>query len=357
MIGAEHPAAVAWRKLAGSEARPDEIVAFERRWKKRRARPVYRLQRRTEPAFDVVAKPCRSDEALRTAVIYRHLLPYVPIRCPHLLGIVPGDADDRSWLFFEWVEAMEYEPADRAHRRLAGRWLATLHTTAAEVCGGTRIARLDYLYDLDSPGLREHLSTIAALLDDALTGGAFSDDDARLLRSLDEGRAALERHWSALEDFTRSVPRTLVHGDFCVSNMLVSHEDRLVVFDWQRSGWASPAFDLTRFLGSWADPDLEAYLDVTGRHWPGFDAGTVRRLAYVGEILRWVEAVRWDVAQLGGEWTEGPLSRLRVYQRWMRDILEAAPWTDDAPLGGSGWRSAVPYERPARLAPGAPVHA
>jgi hypothetical protein len=130
----------------------------------------------------------------------------------------------------------------------------------------------------------------------------------------------------------------------------------LVVFDWQRSGWASPAFDLTRFLGSWVSPDLDAYLEIAGREWRELDQTAVLRLAYVGEILRWVEALRWELERLEQGRFEETVSLLEIYEAWMDDIRSVAPWADRGSFGERPWRSVVPYGRPPRLAPGAPVH-
>ena len=354
-----HPAAIAWRRLAGSSMSPDRISTFERRWKRKTARPVYRL-RSENPTFDVIAKPCKPDEANRTTVIYRDLLQHLPIRYPRLLGDVKDEKDDRVWLFLELVEGTEYRPSMAEHRRLAGTWLATLHTTSSHCGSSAALAGFDYLYDIESRSIAEHLDTADALLPEVADNPALGSKDRLVLQSLALQCMALRQHWSALTAFSHATPRTLVHGDFCVSNILVQPRDdagALVVFDWQRSGWASPAFDLTRFLGSWADPDIEAYLTVARRSWPGLDAATIRRLAYVGEILRWIEALRWEVDRLRYDWIDEPMGRLRVYERWMNDIQVAAPWHANDALENGVWHSVVPYERPRRLPQGAPVHA
>jgi thiamine kinase-like enzyme len=364
----------AWEQLAGTAADPDEVVELERTWKKHKARPVYRLSRQGAPAFRVIAKPCRRDEADRTRVIYRDILSRLPFRVPDLLGFVPCGRSDRVWLFLEDIEGAEYQPERAEHRRLSGTWLAKLHVEASRLPTPAVAAR-PYLYDISSAGIREHLESSRSLLEEARSARLDREHQGRsVLESLSRQCAQLDEDWEALRELCANVPRTLVHGDFCVSNMLVvdsavdpsqtepsgleGHREapELVVFDWQRSGWAVPAFDLTRFLGSWADPDLRAYLEVVGREWPQLDARTVFRLAYVGEIFRWIEALRWGLERLrdvpGRESTE----LLAIYEAWMSDIRAVAPWDDSHSSRRPPWRSAVPYGRPRRLAPGASVH-
>jgi aminoglycoside phosphotransferase (APT) family kinase protein len=288
------------------------------------------------------------------------------------------DGTDRVWLFVEAVEGSEYRPELAAHRRLAGTWLATLHVEASRLRTPALAAR-PYLYDVASAGIHRHLERAGTLLDEALaTRPRGATHGRRLLASLSRHCELLRDHWEALRALAGTVSPTLVHGDYCVSNLLIveagagsdgSSRPRgrpvasagqpglgMVVFDWQRSGWAAPAFDLTRFLGSWVAPDLEAYLDIAGREWRELDKTTVLRLAYVGEILRWIEAVRWELERLEHRCLEDTVSLLEIYEAWMDDIRSVAPWTDEGLLADRPWRSVVPYGRPSRLAPGAPVH-
>jgi hypothetical protein len=356
---ADHPAVLAWQTMAGGSSVPEEVQPVQRAWKKKAARVVYRLKGVIGSGATVIAKPCTVDEAARTALIYREILPYVPVRCPQMLGSVDGERSNEAWLFLEEVAGEEYRPSRPEHRRLSGAWLAILHTAASEAGATPRLAESDYLYDTSSARIAAYLRTARDVLLEVRSNPAMERHDLGVLRSIATQCDDVEGHWPELGSFCLTFPSTLVHGDFCVSNMLVHEEgghESLVVFDWQRAGWASPAFDLTRFLGSWVDPDMRSYLSIVRRHWPAMDVRAVRRLAYVGEILRWIEAIRWEVERLRYDWVVEPMSRMRIYERWMDDNRRAAPWHDSPPLEEGEWRSVVPYSRPMGLPRGAPVH-
>src|SRR5262245_18276404 len=90
----------------------------------------------------------------------------------------------------------------------------------------------------------------------------LSSADAGLLRSVAAQYEVIEGHWKELEHEFDRWPGALVHGDFVVKNLRVTHGDQgpeLRVFDWEMAGWGVPATDLAQCLGKSVSPDLSAY--------------------------------------------------------------------------------------------------
>ena len=159
--------------------------------------------------------------------------------------------------------------------------------------------------------------------------------DLGVLESIRNQLEELDVNWQEMNAYCLTFPRTLVHGDLLCQNMRIRSNGQVsvaVLFDWERSGWGIPALDLTRFLGSRLNPDLRAYLSVLQSYQISMDAKGIRRLAYVGEIFRWLDAVRWETENLQWEWIDGPMHRMRIYKQWMDDISRAAPWIDNPAL-------------------------
>ena len=78
-----------------------------------------------------------------------------------------------------------------------------------------------------------------------------------LLTQIGRQCSIVSEKWGQLDDFCKTVPRTLIHGSFEANNMkIVEFEGHrsIILFDWERAGWGVPALDLTTFLGSPVDP-------------------------------------------------------------------------------------------------------
>jgi ATP-binding cassette, subfamily B, bacterial len=123
-----HPAARAWRSLGG--APPAHITVLKS--KRFRKRGVYRLERAGPEGAPVIAKICKRKTAEVESTIYEELLPHLPMPSLGYYGTVPEGDSQHCWLFLADAGTERYSPIDPEHRRLAGRWLATVHLHATE---------------------------------------------------------------------------------------------------------------------------------------------------------------------------------------------------------------------------------
>ena len=334
-----HPAVVAWQRFSGASSTPD-VERIRKGWKKRHARPVYRLSGIRAVAFPIIAKHCRPDEAARTVAIYEGVLADTALSHPELVGSLE-DGKNSTWLFVEEVRGEAYRSSVAAHRRLAAHWLATMHSVASR-SDSRQLDSFGYLYDFGPGRIFDFLAVIRCTLSEVLSNPVLAPEDLDLLDLASSQAETLERNWPALAALCDTVPRTLVHGDFCGANIrirVVDGRPSLAVFDWEKAGWATPVLDLSMFLSRRVAPDTATYLDVIRPVWPGADLLTLRRLAYVGEVFRWIDAMRWEVERLRYEWVEGPLSRVAAYARRMDQICRAAPWRHNPALADGEWRT------------------
>lgn len=297
------------------------------------ARSVYRLGLR-EPCKAVIAKRCPQEDAERELLMYREYLPSAGIDGPCGYGVIPEDGGTTGWLLMEEIVGESYDPGCSEHRRIAASWLATLHTQFydCDPAPGLRAgAALRY-----RPSLEKCLEVLPRLLSGPCAAGTAHQLTLRMLDFCQR----LAQQWHSIDSFCINMPQTVVHGDFKEDNMKVIRDGdsvRLVVFDWGQAGWGAPALDAAKFLGYSVAPEFDSYLGEVKNHWPEIDRASWLRLAYIGEVFRWLDTVRWHVKDFAYGRTERALSRMSVYAGWMDEIMAARPWANSGSIFDNGW--------------------
>jgi hypothetical protein len=313
-----HAAAVAWRAV-GAGGRPHEIRILKERSKGLRKSAVYWLAGAGPQRQHIIAKLVQRAIALHEAHVYRRVLAPLRIATPQLHGIVEHD-ERFTWLFLDDVQGEPYDPLTDAHRRAAGRWLATLHLAAV---GPTDPVLPDRGLESSIVSLRTGARAIDRI------GGQpelSADEHASLLRARRALQVAEDR-WPEIQALGAPLPITVVHGDFVRKNLRVvgsPGEASLVAFDWERSGRGSAALDLAQLEESQrfsANPCLEAY----SRHLRagGLDVPVpvVERAATVGTILRCLAGIEWTATSMSPQWLHDPTVDLDVYGVWLERSL------------------------------------
>jgi hypothetical protein len=233
-----HPAVQAWLALDPENPLPSSI---ERVRSKNRGSAVYRL---SGVAFDnasIIAKRAPIDGHATEETVYRHVLAHLPVPAPRFYGTVQTAGADHAWLFVEDVGGQDCDPRDPRHRVAAAEWLACFHTGASHLDVAHRLQRRDPGYYLD------HLRSACAAISPSLGHRPLTAQDDDILASLLHRCESFEAHWHEIEDFFAGIPRTVVHGDFCQTNVCMracGADVRLCPFDWEDSGWGVPAADL-----------------------------------------------------------------------------------------------------------------
>jgi hypothetical protein len=200
-----------------------------------------------------LAKPRFLHEPSRELRVYAELLAGIggPPRC---FGATVEPGAGRHWLFVEWVEGRElYQVGERGLWEEAAAWLARFHAEMA-------------------PELDRRRGEAPLLEHDAAFYRRWMER-ARELRGEGEGgterRRALawlgERHEAVVEALA-ALPRTVVHGEFYASNVLVAEEGgsvRVAPVDWELAAIGPGLGDLAALVaGEWSEGDRAAIVSA-----------------------------------------------------------------------------------------------
>jgi aminoglycoside phosphotransferase (APT) family kinase protein len=232
-----------------------------------------------------VAKPRFLHDPEREPAVYAKLLPQAPPGPPRSFGALaePG----RHWLFVERVEGRElFQVGERELWEEAARWLARFHVAMA-------------------PELDRHLEEGRLIDHDASFYRHWIERAAEFATERDDGSADTvawlrERHEQVVEALL-ALPRTVIHGEFYASNVLVASssdsvptpvgkksDTRVAPVDWELAAAGPGLSDLAALVGGWPDIDREALVAAYAAE-PGVGAFTPRDL----EFARLQVAIQW----------------------------------------------------------------
>ncbi len=269
----------------------------------------------------IVAKRLGRGLASEERVVYERVLPRLPISVPGFLGALDEAGASHAWIFLEDLGPANYRPSEPRHRRLAARWLASLHGTTAgmEIDGP--------LPDLGPPHRRARLGSGRDLLAAHTHDPRFDEPVRAMITDLIAALNTLEERWKTVEEIAALAPRVLLHGDFVRKNLRLRSSpesgERLVAFDWGETGWGPPAFDLAQGVGFSADPDLEVYRRGLGDAGIEIPAEDLSAQAWLGTVFRAVTGTSWAAESLATDWYEDAVRDLGVYRDVLRDRLSA----------------------------------
>jgi ATP-binding cassette, subfamily B, bacterial len=326
-----HPAVQAWCRLGPDRPVPDRIAPTKSKPYKRET-PVYRLEGAGPDATAVIAKACRSADAVVERTVYERYLPRLEVPTARYYGCVEGPDDGLTWLFLGELLGEEYSNLLPQHRGYAARWLGALHA------GAQAVGPQDGLPE-GGPGrylehLRQARQHICAHIDNPVLG----TDDRKFLATLLSLFDELEEHWDRLVEACAGMPRTLVHGDFSAKNVRVqaaAPTPGVVAFDWEDAGWGVPAADLAQLALTSSristSPDLETYLAAVRERWPACQRVDIERVANCGSVFRSLAALRWDSHHLAHEWAQWFIRSLQLYDAELAHALGRLDWRRPVP--------------------------
>jgi Phosphotransferase enzyme family len=173
---------------------------------------------------------------LREINVYRHLHPLLNMGTAQLYGDVVEPGTGRYWLFLENIASPElYQFGDIEVWMEAAMWLARFHASHASDPESARSV---------VPQLLEHdVSYYQTWLRRAFSfrGGALGP---------------VERCYNDAITYLLSLPRTLIHGEFYPSNILVQKRGtntRICPIDWEMAAVASGILDVAALAsGNWS---------------------------------------------------------------------------------------------------------
>jgi hypothetical protein len=307
-----HPAFLAWKRVHPRTRRPTSIEILK---PERRKSTVYRLHGIGASGKPVVTKRRHEGYLEMEHRLYAEVFPELALRTLGVYGFIES-YDDYSWLFLEDAGETYYSPNVREHQLLAVDWLAALHTTATFPIPWLRRTGSAYQFDVLKSAQREVRQSLGHR---ALTPSNIETLDS-ILRSLHTA----EERWIELDTASADAPESLVHGDFVPKNVRIWDQGggrlELVAFDWETSGWATPATDLALLPRERAP--LRAYHTRVREAgwslgWPG-----LVRLQALGDLFRLINCVHWEARSFQHDWIEGAVTRMELYELWLKAALE-----------------------------------
>jgi thiamine kinase-like enzyme len=232
---------------------------------------------RLDPAAQL-AKPRFLHDPEREPAVYRALLPQAPAGPPEFFGSALDG--DRGWLFVEWVEGRElFQVGERKLWEEAARWLARFHV--ALVPERERLRREARLLDHDAAFHRRWIERARE----------FAADPKQV-------EWLAPRHEQVVEALLAQ-PRTVLHGEFYASNVLVASdfdptpvgrrsEARIAPVDWELAATGTGLSDLAALVSGWPDEERAAIAAAYAAE-PGVPAFDPRDL----DLARLAVAVQW----------------------------------------------------------------
>ncbi len=252
-----------------------------------------------------LAKPQFLHDARREPAVYASVLAPA-LGAPRYYGSFAEPAKDRHWLFVEWVDGRElYQVGELELWKAAARWLASAHLALAPDLD--RHVEVGHLLEYDE---RYYWRWVERAREFAAAPGR----PAALAGSLEW----LASRYGAVVESLLELPKTMIHGEFYASNVLVEGEvpaPRVAPVDWELAASGPGLVDLAALVsGGWGDGDREAIVDAY-RGVPGVPRFSARQLDFARLHL----AVQWlGWAPVGWQPPEGQR------QDWLGEAMELA---------------------------------
>jgi Ser/Thr protein kinase RdoA (MazF antagonist) len=249
-----------------------------------------------------LAKPEFLHDPRREPAVYATLLAPAALGAPRFYGSLAEPEAGRHWLFVEWVAGRElYQVGERELWEAAAAWLGTMHRRLAEQLDRSKELRL---LDYDRAYYRRWIDRARAF------AGAPGQSSSRR-RSVEW----LAPRYEAASEELLALPRTVIHGEFYASNVLVAGDPadpRVAPVDWELAATAPGAIDLAALVsGGWSKEDrgaiAAAYRTTAGPFSPSPRELDLARLHLAVQWLGWAEP----------SWTPPPEQR----QDWLGEAL------------------------------------
>lgn len=252
-----------------------------------------------------LAKPRFLHDPLREPAVYSTVLAPRSLGPRYYGSAIDPDAE-RYWLFVERVEGRElYQVGELEIWQAVAGWLGEMHSIlSADVEGDARRARL---IDYDEAYYRRWIERAGEFA--AMPGqpGSRAEGIARIA----------ERYDRAVEGLLE-LPRTVIHGEFYASNVLVVDEaagPRVCPVDWELAAVGPGLVDLAALVsGGWGEGEREAIVAAYRAGGKAFDFSSAQL-----DLARLHLAIQW-LGWAPPSWTPPEGQR----QDWLGEALALA---------------------------------
>lgn len=254
--------------------------------------------KRVRPEF--LYSPAREIE------VYRKMLSPAWQGTAHCFGAVVSPKAGRHWLFLERVDGpLLWQVGDLAKWEAAARWLAAFHARFH----GRKLPGSKRLHDYDEEFFAIWINRAEEFLKKRRVTGL-------------KNFSKLAKRYHKVIDRLSVLPRSLIHGEFYPSNILVreaSETHRICPVDWEMAGVGPSALDLAALTaGEWREADMLRFIGAYREELP-------RRLALSqAELLEAVQAcqLHLSVQMLG--WAEDWTPPEQHAKNWLNTALRLA---------------------------------
>ncbi|MGQ0762593.1 MAG: aminoglycoside phosphotransferase family protein [Acidobacteriota bacterium] len=254
------------------------------------------------------AKPQLIRNPRREIEVYRQILSDAKLGTPILYGARTDDHNQEYWLFIEDVPGLElYQIGDISAWQEAARWLARMHV---EFAG--RVSQLE-----NNPTLLKRDGHFYRTWIRRAEEFAQSDP----LQARNEIQRLLSGFESVVERITR-LSRTLIHGEFYASNILVEQASdgvRVCPVDWEMAGVGPGLMDLAALMsGNWTDNERREIARAYHQTMTGSDV----RLLTESEFWTALDYCRLALAIQWLGWSRSWTPPLEHQHDWRTEALE-----------------------------------
>jgi hypothetical protein len=236
----------------------------------------------------LAAKPGFLADPMREIEVYRDLLAPERLGTPMFIGALVDAAADRFRLVIERVEGdVLWQVGDFETWKEVARWLARMH----ERFEGRVGEPYEHLLDRDESFLGIWIERARAFARDGAHASLGPDAQERI-----EWLAA---RWEQVVERVAALPRTIIHGEFYASNILVAPL-RVSPIDWELAGRGAALLDLAALTsGNWSEGEraemARAYQGALTAPTTGGDADLLDALDHCRLQLA-VQWLGWDPA-------------------------------------------------------------
>lgn len=254
------------------------------------------------------AKPQLIRNPRREIEIYRSILSREKLGTPKFYGAKDDDRNREYWLFIEDVPGLElYQVGEIFAWQEAARWLARMHS-----CFRHRVPELENNSNLLNHDGEFYWTWISRARE-------FAQSDS--LEARNEIEKLFSGFASVVERLTR-LSRTLIHGEFYASNILVEQASdglRVCPVDWEMAGVGPGLMDLAALVsGNWTDNERREIARAYHQAMTGSDvrAQTESEFWTALDYCRLALAIQW----LG--WSRSWTPPLDHQHDWRKEALE-----------------------------------